>query len=450
MKNLSVKISTTILLAALFLSACSVSPLATVTGTQAPQPAATTAPTTSPSSSSGGGLAAYQTALEDVYAKVNPSVVSIEVTLAQGGAQGSGFVWDTQGHIVTNNHVVEGATSIQVMFSDGSIVPASLVGADADSDLAVIKVDNPPVALVPVQVADSTQVKVGQVAIALGNPFGLENTMTAGIVSAIGRTISANPSSTAQGGQSFSIPDVIQTDASINPGNSGGPLVNDQGALIGVNSQIESAVQSNSGVGFAIPSSVVQKVIPALITDGKYEHPYLGITGTTLTPDLATSMKLGATQRGALVVEVATGGPAEKAGLQGSSQTVTINGQQAIVGGDVITAVDGTPIKQMDDLIAFLSDQASVGQTVQFTVLRGGKEQTVDVTLTARPAQSAVSQSQTGSLQGGVWLGVNVQPMTPEIATEMKLSQDQTGLLVEQVEAGSPADDAGLRGSFTP
>lgn len=458
MKSTIIKISTVLLLTALFLTACGSAPLGSVvqpgitTATQMPAPTNTpnSAPSTSVSGNqTGGGLVAYEADLEGIYSKVNPSVVSIIVTTSQGGALGSGFVWDTQGHIVTNNHVVADATKIQVKFNDGSIVSASLVGADADSDLAVIKVESAPVTLVPIQVADSSQVKVGQVAIAIGNPFGLENTMTAGIVSAIGRTISANANQNSQT-PNFSIPDVIQTDASINPGNSGGPLVNDQGGLIGVNSQIESSTQSNSGIGFAIPSNVVSKVIPALIKDGKYEHPYLGITGTTLTPDIAKAMNLDASQRGALVIEVAANGPASKAGLVGSSKTATIDGQQATIGGDVIIAADGVEIKQMDDLISFLSNQATVGQTIKLTLLRDGKETTVEVTLSARPATTNVSQSQSTLQPGSVWLGVTVQPLTSEIATEMGLAQDQNGLLIEQVEAGSPADTAGLQGSFVP
>jgi S1-C subfamily serine protease len=460
MRSLTVKVSTIILLAALFLAACSSAPAATAALTQSTEPTAspTSVTTTAPSGEgtvaetagqSGTGLVSYESALEAVYEKVNPSVVSIEVVTPQGEALGSGFIWDAQGHIVTNNHVIDGATKIQVKFYDGSMVSASLVGADVDSDLAVIKVDEPTVDLIPIDVADSTQVKVGQVAIAIGNPFGLENTMTAGIVSAIGRTISSNAGDNSQG-LNFSIPDIIQTDAPINPGNSGGPLVDDSGALIGVNSQIESTVDSNSGIGFAIPSSVVGKVVPALIQDGTYEHPYLGITGTTLTPDLATAMGLDSTQRGALVVAVTLDGPASKAGLVGSSKTVTIDDQETTVGGDVITAADGTTIKEMDDLISFLSNETVVGQKIELTILRDGKEQTVEVTLTARPGKTVNEESVSETLLNNIYLGVNVTPLTSEIATQMNLPHDQSGLLVEQVEAGSPADLAGLQGSYSP
>ncbi len=364
-------------------------------------------------------LAAYESALENIYQQVNPSVVNIRVVEQQTAqttgdqqspffgipgfpslpgnpgdpgsqtpgfsqALGSGFVWDQEGHIVTNNHVVDGAEKIEVKFDDGTILSAELVGADSSSDLAVIKVESPSRELLPVKMADSDQVKVGQLAIAIGNPFGLENTMTVGIVSALGRTLPASDSS-ALGG-SFSIPDIIQTDAPINPGNSGGVLVDDQGLVIGVTSAIESPVRANAGVGFAIPASIVLKVVPELIKSGRYEHSYLGISGTTLTPEFAKAMNLSANQRGALVVEVVSGGPADKADLRGSDRQVTIDGQNVLVGGDVITAIENSPINTMDDLISYLSSQTEVGQKVNLKVLRNGKEATIQVALEARPA----------------------------------------------------------------
>jgi S1-C subfamily serine protease len=359
---------------------------------------------------------------------------------------GSGFVWNQAGYIVTNNHVVNGADTIEVKFSDGTTLPATLVGADPDSDLAVIKVDNPGFTLTPVTVSDSSGVKVGQVAVAIGNPFGLENTMTVGIVSALGRSL---PAGSNANGLSYSIPDIIQTDASINPGNSGGPLVDDQGGLIGVNTAIESSTNSNSGIGFSIPSNIVSRVVPELIKNGKYEHSFLGVVFTTLTPDLAKAMNLTPTQRGALVEEVSPNGPAEKAGLKGSSQSATINGQDVHVGGDVITAIDGSPVKTIDDVIAYLADHTSVGQKVTLTILRGGKEQNMDVTLQARPLSAAPTQT-SANTQQGVWLGISGQPLTPEINKEMNLPANQSGVLVEQVQPGSPADGAGLNGSSKP
>jgi serine protease Do len=419
---------------------------------------------------SAGAVAALEGTLEQIYTQVNPSVVNIQVSVTvdatslafpqipgfpqlpvpQGPqtqeALGSGFVWDTQGHIVTNNHVVEGADKISVTFYDGTIVPAEITGTDPDSDLAVIQVDVPADQLRPVQVADSTQVKVGELAIAIGNPFGLEGTMTMGIVSALGRTLPAE--STAAQGQNYSIPDIIQTDAPINPGNSGGVLLDDTGRVIGVTAAIESSVQSSAGIGFVIPSQIVQKVVPALIETGHYDQPWIGISGTSLVPDLATAMGLAADQRGALVIDVTTDSPADKAGLRGSDRQVEIEGQQVSVGGDVIVAVDGQPVKKFDDLITYLARSTEVGQTIELTVLRGGQEETVSLTLEARPesqAQSSQPQSQTG---GSAYLGIVGLTLTPDIAQAMDLSADQEGVLLEEVQQGSPADEAGLRGSF--
>jgi len=414
---------------------------------------------------SAGAVAALEGTLEQIYTQVNPSVVNIQVSVTvdatslafpqipgfpqlpvpQGPqtqeALGSGFVWDTQGHIVTNNHVVEGADKISVTFYDGTIVPAEITGTDPDSDLAVIQVDVPADQLRPVQVADSTQVKVGELAIAIGNPFGLEGTMTMGIVSALGRTLPAE--STAAQGQYYSIPDIIQTDAPINPGNSGGVLLDDTGRVIGVTAAIESSVQSSAGIGFVIPSQIVQKVVPALIETGHYDQPWIGISGTSLVPDLATAMGLAADQRGALVIDVTTDSPADKAGLRGSDRQVEIEGQQVSVGGDVIVAVDGQPVKKFDDLITYLARSTEVGQTIELTVLRGGQEETVSLTLEARPESQA--QSQTG---GSAYLGIVGLTLTPDIAQAMDLSADQEGVLLEEVQQGSPADEAGLRGSF--
>jgi len=354
-------------------------------------------------------LAAYESTLEEVYTLVNPSVVYIEVTQKQevlsfnsGGSPffgmpdsqqqdpverysqslGSGIVWDTLGHIVTNNHVVADADEIKVKFSDGTLLPASVVGTDPDSDLAVIQVDPDGLQLTPIQIADSTQVNVGQVAIAIGNPFGLENTMTTGIVSALERSL---PSSANSSGSSYTIPDIIQTDAPINPGNSGGALVDSTGKLIGITTAIETLDGANAGIGFAIPSSIVVRVVPQLIETGQYDHPYLGISGTTLTADMAEAMNLDAAQRGVLVIEVVRGGPADKAGLHGSETPLTIQGQQTVVGGDIITAINGQALTEMDELIAYLANSTTVGQEVQLTLLRDGSLMTVSATLAARP-----------------------------------------------------------------
>lgn len=353
-------------------------------------------------------LAAYESTLESIYTAVSPQVVNISVLTPASSnnlpnfpgfnnnnnnqsqqysqALGSGFIWDTKGNIVTNNHVVDGSTKIDVTFSDGTTVPATIVGQDPYSDLAVIKVNVDASKLSPVTMADSTQLKVGEIAIAIGNPYGFEGSMTVGTVSGLGRDL---PTSTTDqtSGASYSIPDVIQTDAAINPGNSGGVLVNDQGQVIGVTSALESNSGSNSGIGFAIPAEIVSKVVPSLISSGSYQHPYLGISGTDINPDIAQAMNLPADTRGAIVEQVTAGGPADKAGLKGSNTTVTINGVQGLVGGDVITAIDGQTIRSMSDVIAYLSIHTQVGQTVTLTILRDGKTQTVQVTLGNRPSQ---------------------------------------------------------------
>ena len=425
--------------------------------------------------SSGDVLTALEDRLGQIYDQVNPSVVNIQVVLQAGsstgslpqfpgfpslpqdipqqGAQGSGFVWDKEGHIVTNNHVVENADTITVVFSDGTSVPAEVVGADPDSDLAVIKVDVPADKLQPVQVADSDQVKVGQIAVAIGNPFGLEGTMTVGFVSALGRSLPVS-TRTSVGGASFTIPDIIQTDAPINPGNSGGVLVNDEGQLIGVPTAIESSSGQNAGIGFAVPSSIVQKVAPALIENGSVQHPWIGITGTSLTSELAKAMNLDETQRGALVINVTNGSPAEKAGLRGSSRQVDINGRQAQVGGDVIVAIGGQPAKGMDDLISYLAQNTAVGDKITLTILRDGKETQVEVTLEARPGDSALQGRSTTGQQpdqgttGNAWLGIEGMTLTADVAQAMELDQGQTGVLVVTVVADGPADQAGLQGGY--
>jgi len=353
-------------------------------------------------SQAAGEAASLQDAYEAIYQAVNPSVVTIEISSRLSNtsfgrpgqqsqvvptAEGSGFIWDSAGHIVTNNHVVDGADKIQVIFSDGSTYTARLVGADANSDLAVIQVSDAPSSLLkPIRVGDSTQVKVGQLVAAIGNPYGLSNTMTTGIVSAIGRAIPATASNGQDGlgnTPSFSIPDVIQTDAAINPGNSGGALVDLDGALIGVPSQIESGSGSNSGVGFAIPSATVSQVVPQLISAGKVERSYLGITGGTLTPDIASALKLKAGQQGILIASVVAGAPADKAGLKAA--TFDENGNPTAA-GDIITGIDGKPVARFEDLLSYLYGSTHPGQAVTLDVLRDGKELQVAVTLGTQPA----------------------------------------------------------------
>ncbi len=351
-------------------------------------------PVTSPVSIPPGSVAGIESAVEAVYANTNHSVVNIEVTLTPsasnpgGGALASGWVWDTDGHIVTNNHVVDGATSMTVTLYDGSTVDATLTGTDADSDLACIKVNPADVTaagirLEPVTVGDSTQLKVGQLVIAIGNPFGLQGTMTVGFISGLGRLLPANQNAV---GPSYSIPDIIQTDAAINPGNSGGVLLDDTGKVIGVPSSIATTSGATEGVGFAIPAGIVKQVIPALIKSGKYDHPYFGISLISVTPAIAKAMNLSSTQRGALVETVTAGGPADKAGIKASQNQTTISGQQVGIGGDVIIAYNGQTVKTSDDLIALLARSGVVGQSVTLTVIRSGKQMDVQVTLGVRPA----------------------------------------------------------------
>ena len=420
-----------------------------------------------------GAIAAYEGTLEQIYSQVNPSVVNIRVvqknspvatnrsnipqfpffdvpsqpnTPQYNEGLGSGFVWDTEGHIVTNNHVVDGADKIQVTFSDETVLPAKLVGADSYSDIAVIQIDPKNMQLHPIQPVDSNSVKVGQMAIAIGNPFGLSGTMTVGVVSALDRTIPAGDTSTQ--GTVYSIPDIIQTDAPINPGNSGGVLLNDQGQLIGITAAIESTGGANAGIGFAIPSAIVQRVVPALIKSGSYQHPYLGISGTTLTLEIAQAMNLPENTHGALVVEVVVNAPADRAGVKGSDHQVTIDGQNVQVGGDVIVKIDDTDIKTMDDVIAYLNDHTEVGQSVKLTVLRDGKEKVLNVKLEARPNDQS-TQSKNSSSQG-VWMGISAVPLNVEINKALNLPDKSRGLLIQQVESGSPADSAGLHGGYKP
>jgi serine protease Do len=329
-------------------------------------------------------LSTLEQTFQQIYTHVNPSVVNIQVTERMGpmeaSGEGSGFVWDTEGHIVTNNHVVENASQITVIFSNGTTVEAELVGADSESDLAVIQVAATGIDLQPVSLADSQAVKVGDLVVAIGNPYGLSGTMTQGIISALERSLSVSESGSYTTG-SYTIPDIIQTDAAINPGNSGGVLVDVEGQVVGVTAAIESSTNSNSGIGFVIPSHIVERVVPVLIEQGTYQHPRIGISGMTLTSSLAQEIGLEASQRGILVISVNANGPADKAGLVGSSQQQNTNGQVSITGGDVIIAVDGQTVTTFEDLTSYLFNETEVGQTITLTIMRQGKEQTIQLTL---------------------------------------------------------------------
>ena len=375
-------------------------------------------PASQPAAADSDIVAAYEQVLINLYQDVLPSVVNIRVTkkvdlsgidpfnldpdrfsrpdepdseaepeadpedphefFNQGG--GSGFVWDQAGHIVTNHHVVNNATEIEVIFADETRAKAEIVGSDPDADLAVIKVDLPAAALIPVKLGDSDELQVGQISIAIGNPFGQDFTMTSGIVSGVERTIRS-------GNGPYSIPEVIQTDAPINPGNSGGPLLTWQGEVIGINTQIVSRSGSSSGVGFAVPINIAKRVVPTLIEGQVFEYAWLGISGNTLTAEAVTFRDLASGTKGALIMAVAEDGPADEAGLDGRNRDSGVESDEFRFGGDIITAIDGQPITDMDDLISYLVGETRPGETVTLDVIRadGAKEQ-VEVTLGVRPA----------------------------------------------------------------
>ncbi len=336
-------------------------------------------------------VADLQSQVEEVYASMGDTVVNISVVnitydfffnpVPQEGT-GSGFIYDTEGHIITNFHVIEGADQIQVTFADGATVDAEVVGYDATYDLAVLRVDVAGRTLHPVALGDSDAVRVGQFVVAIGNPFGLEQTVTFGVVSSLGRVIES-PDGRYIGG-------VIQTDAAINPGNSGGPLLDLQGRVIGVNAQIISPSRANAGIGFAIPVNIVKWVVPELIEYGRYRHPWMGITfwPAGLTPQLAREFRdLGAEvpDRGILILEVQPNSPAARAGIRGGQQIVRLRRGNLPIGGDVILSINGEPMETPRDLIAYLESRTRVGDTVQVMVWREGEELTLPVTLGERP-----------------------------------------------------------------
>jgi len=318
-------------------------------------------------------LISQQNALISLYENVSPGVVSIRVLTDLGGGQGSGFVIDHEGHIVTNFHVVQGATEIEVAFTSGLIVRGVVIGTDDDSDLAIIKVEVPADSLHPIALGDSSTVKVGQIVVAIGNPFGLSSTMTTGIVSGLGRTgESLNP---AEGGQFFASGDLIQTDAAINPGNSGGPLLNLSGEVIGINRSIRTFNVNaddeplNSGVGFAVSVNILKRVIPSLILNGFYEYPYLGISSREI--DLAASEQLGLGRTtGVLIVGLVPDAPADLAGLQL---------------GDVIIAFNDQELRDFGELISYLFTQTAPGDAIIVTFIRDGEEMQTELVVGSRP-----------------------------------------------------------------
>ena len=334
--------------------------------------------------------AAEQDAFTAIYQKDSPGVVAIQVVTSQGAALGSGFVYDTDGHVITNYHVVQGANAsqIEVDFMSGFKTYGTVVGTDLDSDLAIVKVDAPASELHPLTLGDSGALLVGQTVIAIGNPFGYDGTMTVGIVSALGRTLPSEHTS-AGGAQPFTAGDLIQTDAAINPGNSGGPLFNMSGEVIGVNRAIQTINSTsageplNSGIGFAVSSNIIKRVTPILIKDGRYDYPYLGLSSQNQLT-LADIKLLGLPQdTGAYVTQVAKGGPADQAGIKAGDQSTSTANEFA--GGDLIVAIDGKEVQTFDQLLAYLITNKSPGDTVVLTVLRGTQKQDINVTLVKRP-----------------------------------------------------------------
>lgn len=315
--------------------------------------------------------------LINLYERVNPSVVFIFTYSGDfGSATGTGFVYDSNGYVITNNHVVANADRYEVLFPTGDRVAASLIGADVDSDLAVIQVEELPAEAQPLPLGNSREIEVGQFAVAIGNPFGQQSSMSLGIISGLGRSLPSQR--IAEGGGRYSLPRVIQTDAPINPGNSGGPLLNLDGEVIGVNAAIRSDTGANTGVGFSIPVNIVRRVIPALIADGEYIYPFLGVS-------IAPPIDLGAQEilnlpqsNGAYVTSVTPGGPADDAGLIGADPATQL-------GGDLIVGVEGENVNSFEDLISYLVFEAEVGDTVTLTVLRDGETINLDVVLGARP-----------------------------------------------------------------
>ncbi|MGN6623636.1 MAG: S1C family serine protease [Candidatus Nitrosocosmicus sp.] len=298
---------------------------------------------------------------------------------------GSGFVYDKSGYIITNYHVVSSATNIVVTFNDGNSYSAKLVGTDPYADVAVIKLVDPiNENLVPVVFSNATNLKVGDPVLAIGNPYGLDNTLTFGIVSQIGRLLPNSDSG-------YSIPNVIQTDAAINPGNSGGPLIDLGGAVIGMNTAIYSNTGAYTGVGFAIPSYDILRVVPSLINNGTYQHPWLGISGSKLTPDLTQMFNLPRNYKGVLIDTVAKNGPADKAGLRGLVVQVDTNGDQRIISKDILIGVDNIPVSRIDDVISYLDIHKKVGDELKLTVNRDGQIVNLTTTLTSRPATAALS-----------------------------------------------------------
>ncbi|MDH3340652.1 MAG: trypsin-like peptidase domain-containing protein [Nitrosopumilus sp.] len=321
--------------------------------------------------------------LIEIFEKSETGVVRVNVQRNESAdtanGVGSGFVFDKMGHIITNAHVVNGANKIVITFLDGRSYNAEIIGADEFTDIAIVKVNADLELLHPLSLGDSSNLKVGEQIAAIGNPFGLSGSMTSGIVSQLGRLLPLD--------NGFSIPDVIQTDAAINPGNSGGPLLNIRGEIVGINTAIQSTTGEFTGVGFAIPSQTIAKIVPVLIEKGEYKHPWIGISGRDIDPDLAKILKLKDAV-GFMVVTVVKDSPASKAGLIGSDKTIEIDGTNYAVGGDIILAVDGKEVRKIDDILIHLQRAKSIGDEMVLEILRDGRTTNVTIILEERPNEN--------------------------------------------------------------
>jgi len=333
-------------------------------------------------------------ALEDqvvaVYDSAGPAVVNISTIVIaydffmrpvpQEGGTGSGFLYDNEGHIVTNYHVVENAEELSVTLADGEVYPAEIVGVDPSNDLAVVRIDADDLPE-PIGLGESDDLRVGEFVVAIGNPFGLERTLTVGVISSLGRVI--------QSPDGRFIGEAIQTDAAINPGNSGGPLLDLEGRVIGVNSQIISPSRASAGIGFAVPVNTVKRVVPQLIAQGRYAHPWLGVQPLGLTPERAQAFREAGmdvpVDEGLLMIEIVSGGPADRAGIRGGDRIVQLGNVRLALGGDIITAINGEAVDNLQELTVYLETQTQVGDTVEVTIVRDGVEQNVQVTLAERP-----------------------------------------------------------------
>ena len=318
--------------------------------------------------------------LIEIFEKTEESVVQVNVRANDGtskpGNMGSGFVYSDKGYIITNNHVVDDAGKVTVTFLDGESYTAKIIGTDPDLDLAVLKVEVGATYLQPIPIGDSSQLKVGEQITAIGNPFGLSGSMTSGIISQMGRLLPQD--------SGYSIPDVIQTDAAINPGNSGGPLLNMNGEVVGINTAIQSATGEFTGVGFAVPSNTVKKVIPILIEEGVFHHPWMGISGSDVDPDLAKVRELNSS-KGFLIATVVEGSPAEDAGLQGITVTKEIDGREYALDGDIIVKIDDKVVRKISDILIHLQREKSIGDEMVMTVNRDGTLIEVILVLGERP-----------------------------------------------------------------